>query len=168
MVLTAFSDGRFLLGERWVRCALGRGGVVPGSAKVEGDGASPLGAFRLEAVFFRPDREAPPATGLPVRALQPEDGWSDAPEDPRSNRLVTHPHPYSAERLWREDGIYDLLVVLGHNTDPPNAGAGSAIFLHLAREEFTPTQGCVALARSDLLELLRGAAPGDRLEIKGM
>jgi L,D-peptidoglycan transpeptidase YkuD (ErfK/YbiS/YcfS/YnhG family) len=91
--------------------------------------------------------------------------WCDAPDDPAYNRPVTLPYPASAERLWRDDGVYDLIVVLGHNDDPVIAGAGSAIFLHLARPDYAPTQGCVALAAGDLEALLRVARPGDVLVI---
>jgi L,D-peptidoglycan transpeptidase YkuD (ErfK/YbiS/YcfS/YnhG family) len=95
-----------------------------------------------------------------------EDGWCDDPADPAYNRHVRLPYPASAERLWRDDGIYDIVVVLGHNDDPPVAGLGSAIFLHIARPDYPPTQGCVAVAREDLEALLAAAEPGDAVEIR--
>lgn len=166
MRLTAFADGRFVsdLGE--TRAALGRGGVVEAARKREGDGATPLGAWRLVRVLFRPDRSPPPETALPVAPIAPDDGWSDDPADPDYNRPVTHPHPFSAERLWREDELYDAVVVLAHNDDPPVPGAGSAIFLHCAKPGLPPTEGCVALPRAELLALLREVRPGDRLEVR--
>ena len=165
MRLNAFSDGRFVsdLGE--VACALGRGGVVEAAGKREGDGATPLGAWPLRRVLWRPDRLARPATALPVAPIGPDDGWSDDPADPLYNRAVTHPYGHSAERLWREDGLYDVVVVLAHNDDPPVAGLGSAIFLHCARPGHPPTEGCVALARDDLLAVLAQARPGDALTV---
>jgi L,D-peptidoglycan transpeptidase YkuD (ErfK/YbiS/YcfS/YnhG family) len=166
MILQAFSDGRFRLGDRWTRCALGRGGVVPEAVKREGDGASPAGAFAMTALLCRGDRMPPPQPCFLIpRAIAPNDGWSDDPCDPAYNTQVTHPHPYSAERLWRGDHLYDLVVVLDHNQAPAVPGAGSAIFLHLATQTFSPTQGCVALKRADLEEVLRLAGPEDRLEI---
>jgi L,D-peptidoglycan transpeptidase YkuD (ErfK/YbiS/YcfS/YnhG family) len=147
------------------RAALGRGGVRPAADKREGDGASPAGVWPLRAVLYRPDKGAPPATALPVQPISPDDGWCDAPDDPQYNRPVSLPYPASAERLWREDGVYDLIVVLGHNDDPVVPGMGSAIFLHLARPGYPPTEGCVALARGDLEALLAMAQPGDLLEI---
>jgi L,D-peptidoglycan transpeptidase YkuD (ErfK/YbiS/YcfS/YnhG family) len=166
MILQAFSDGRFRLGDRWTRCALGRGGTLPEDKKREGDGATPEGAFALLLLLYRPDRAPPPPCALPPRPLRPLDGWSDDPKDPAYNQAVSHPHPFSAERLWREDDLYDLLVVLGHNQAPRVPGKGSAVFLHLARADLGATEGCVALKRPDLEALLTRVAVGDRLEIR--
>lgn len=165
MIFTAYADGRFDLAGREVRCALGRGGVIAVGDKREGDGASPAGLWPLRRLLYRPDRGHAPPTALSTRPLAPGDGWCDAPRDDCYNRMVTLPHGAHAESLWRMDGIYDLIVVVGHNDDPAISGAGSAIFLHLAREDFAPTQGCVALARDDLEALLALAAPGDSLAI---
>jgi L,D-peptidoglycan transpeptidase YkuD (ErfK/YbiS/YcfS/YnhG family) len=142
-------------GARHMRCALGRAGIT--SAKREGDGATPAGAFALRRLLYRPDREPRPQTILPCKAIMPSDGWCDAPDDPAYNRLVALPYPARAESLWREDRVYDLIVVLGHNDDPVIRGQGSAIFLHLAAPDFAPTAGCVALGREDLLTVLREA-----------
>lgn len=100
-----------------------------------------------------------------MRRLEPDDGWCDAPGDLAYNRPVRLPYGASAEALWRDDRLYDLLVVLGYNDDPVVAGAGSAIFLHLARPDFGPTQGCVALGAADLLHVLELARPGDSLRV---
>ncbi len=165
VIFTAHADGRLDLAGRWVPCALGKGGVVAATDKREGDCASPAGTWPLRRVLYRPDRGGAPATRLPTRALTPDDGWCEAPEDQNYNRLVVLPHGADAERLWREDGLYDLIVVVGHNDAPVVPGAGSAIFLHLARPDFGPTRGCVALARPDLEALLALAAPGAALAI---
>jgi L,D-peptidoglycan transpeptidase YkuD (ErfK/YbiS/YcfS/YnhG family) len=157
--------GRLAFAGRTVRCTLGRGGVRPAAQKREGDGATPAGAWPLRRLLWRPDRVARPATALPASPIGPHDGWCDGPDDPSYNRPVALPYPASAERLWREDHLYDLLVVLGHNDDPVVAGAGSAIFLHLARPDFAPTEGCIALAEPDLRDLLACAAPGDVLVV---
>ncbi len=166
MRLLACADGRFRSDLGDTRCALGRGGVVEAEAKREGDGATPLGVWPLRRVLYRPDRVAAPETALPVAPIGPDDGWSDDPADPAYNRPVTHPHPFSAERLWREDELYDVVVVLAHNDDPPVPGAGSAIFLHCAKPDLPPTEGCVALPRDELLAILRDARPGDVLEVR--
>jgi L,D-peptidoglycan transpeptidase YkuD (ErfK/YbiS/YcfS/YnhG family) len=165
MIFTARADGGFDLGGARARCAMGRGGVIAATDKREGDGKSPEGVWPLRRVLYRPDRGGAPATDLPVQALSPADGWCDDPADPAYNRPVTLPHASSAEALWRDDHVYDIIAVLGHNDMPVIAGAGSAIFLHLAREDYGPTEGCVALARADLLALLARAAPGDALAI---
>ncbi|QUD87045.1 L,D-transpeptidase family protein [Phenylobacterium montanum] len=165
-VFTAWSDGRFDLGGRKVACALGRSGVIAAEDKREGDGASPLGMWPVRRLLYRPDRVGRPVTALPTQALEPDDGWCDAPGDPAYNRPVKRPYPASHEALWREDHLYDLVVVLGHNDDPPVAPMGSAIFLHLAREGYAPTEGCVALSRPDMEAFLAQAQPGAVLEIK--
>jgi L,D-peptidoglycan transpeptidase YkuD (ErfK/YbiS/YcfS/YnhG family) len=135
-----------------VRAALGRSGIA--TAKRERDGATPAGEFPLRALWYRPDRVALPITGLPALQITPGSGWSDDPADPAYNRPVTLPHAARHERLWRQDGLYDLLVPLGYNDDPPIPGLGSAIFLHCAHPDYRATEGCVALARADLLALL--------------
>jgi len=165
MIFTAFSDGWLILGDREVRCALGPAGVIDAAKKREGDGATPIGEWPIRRVLYRPDRGAAPETRLPVTAMLDSDGWCDAPDDPAYNRPVTLPYPASAERMWREDEIYDIVVILGHNDDPVVPGMGSAIFLHCARADYTPTQGCIALAQPNLEALLQMAAPGDALAV---
>jgi L,D-peptidoglycan transpeptidase YkuD (ErfK/YbiS/YcfS/YnhG family) len=162
----ATADGWLDIGERKARCALGPAGVVAAADKREGDGASPAGVWPIRRVLYRADRGPAPATALPVAAIAPHDGWCDAPDDSAYNQPVRLPYPASAEALWRDDHVYDLIVVLGHNDDPPVPGLGSAIFLHLAREDYAPTQGCIAVARADLDELLARAQPCDAVEIR--
>ena len=147
---------------RW-RCAVGRGGAK--LDKREGDGATPIGRWPLRRVLFRPDRLAAPHCALPVEPLKPEDGWCDDPADAHYNEPVSLPYTASHERMWREDSLYDIVVVLGHNDDPPQAGAGSAIFLHLASADYGPTEGCVALAQDDLLTYLRLADATSGIEV---
>jgi L,D-peptidoglycan transpeptidase YkuD (ErfK/YbiS/YcfS/YnhG family) len=125
-----------------------------------------LGAWPIRYVYYRPDRVAKPETQLPVVALSPDDGWCDDPKDPAYNTHVKLPWPTSHEKLWRDDHVYDLIVVLGHNDDPVVPGMGSAIFMHLARADYSGTEGCVALGLNDLLELLREAEPGSAVEIR--
>lgn len=149
-----------------MRCALGKGGVIPAAAKREGDGASPIGAWPARRVFCRPDRGLPPETGLPVIGLKPEDGWSDDPAEPSYNRLVPLPCRGSHERLWRRDRVYDLIVELGYNDEPVVAGMGSAIFLHVARAGHAPTEGCIALAEADLRAVLKLMGGGSVIEIR--
>ena len=164
MEIAVSAAGWLLLAGRRLRCALGRGGVV--ADKREGDGGTPQGCLPLRRVFYRADRlRAAPSTVLPVRALAPDDGWCDAPGDPAYNRPVRHPYPASAERMWREDALYDVVVELGWNDDPVIPGRGSAIFLHVARPDYGPTEGCVALALPDLLALLSLCRPGDALTV---
>jgi L,D-peptidoglycan transpeptidase YkuD (ErfK/YbiS/YcfS/YnhG family) len=151
---------------RSMACSIGRSGTIAAADKREGDGATPLGAWPIRAVLLRPDRVTVPiGLALPWRWIQPTDGWSDALGDPAYNRPVRHPHGFSAERLWREDGLYDVIVILGHNDAPAVAGLGSAIFLHCWRDGAT-TEGCVALPKDDLLALLPQIVPGEPLTIR--
>ena len=162
---TASSKGLLRWAGHEVRCALGRSGVTPAESKREGDGASPLGVWPMRQLLWRPDRLSSPVTGLPSVELIPEAGWCDDPADPFYNRPVILPYEASHEKLWREDHVYDLIVELGYNDGPILAGRGSAIFLHVARTDYTPTEGCIACSREDLLALVADAQAGDALEI---
>ena len=166
MIVVDSAAGVLRAGNRIVPCSIGRSGTIAAVDKKEGDGATPLGIWPVRGALLRPDRVAVPAgMRLPWRWLRPGDGWSDDPADPRYNRPVVHPHRFSAEHLWRDDGLYDVIVLLGHNDDPPVAGAGSAIFLHCWRDAAT-TEGCVAIARDDLLDLLPQLDTGAPLTIR--
>lgn len=158
-----FPDGRLVCGPLTARAVLGRSGVV--AEKREGDGGTPAGRHPLRRVFYRPDRRAPPITGLPVAALAPDDGWCDDPADPAYNRPVKLPFAASHEMLWRDDPLYDLILVVGHNDAPPRPGLGSAIFVHLQRPDRGPTAGCVALEAGDLDRLLALLGPDSELVV---
>jgi L,D-peptidoglycan transpeptidase YkuD (ErfK/YbiS/YcfS/YnhG family) len=146
-------DGILRLGGQSWRGALGKGGVR--RLKQEGDGATPAARMPLRRLFYRADRLAPPAgCRVPVEPIAPTDGWCDDPGHRDYNHRIALPHPARHETLWREDGVYDLVGVLGWNDDPVVRGRGSAIFLHLARPGLPPTEGCVALAERDLRALL--------------
>lgn len=155
--------GRLRLGALEFPCALGRGGSRV--RKHEGDGATPIGRWEVLDVLYREDRVVRPATRLPLRRIGRSDGWCDAPGDRNYNRPVRHPYPASAERMWREDGLYDVVVVLGHNQRPRLRGAGSAIFMHVARPGYTPTEGCIALERPHLLRVLAKLGPGSSVRV---
>lgn len=144
-------------------CALGRTGRK--AAKREGDGATPIGGFALRQAYYRSDRLVRPAAGLSLSRVHREDGWCDAPNDRNYNRPVRHPYPASAEEMWRQDGLYDLVVVLGYNDRPRVSGRGSAVFLHVASPDMLPTEGCVALRRPHLQRLLRALRPGTVLKV---
>jgi L,D-peptidoglycan transpeptidase YkuD (ErfK/YbiS/YcfS/YnhG family) len=146
------------------RAAIGRSGIAV--KQREGDGITPLGRFAVRRVLYRADRLSAPRTRLPIAAIAPDDGWCDAPHDASYNRAVKRPYRASSEAMWRDDGLYDLVVVLGFNDDPVVAGKGSAIFLHVARPDFGPTEGCIALAKDDLLELLAALQPADTLTVR--
>lgn len=133
-------------------CALGRSGRR--AVKREGDGATPIGRFALRRVLYRADNVRRPRTLLPVDRIGRQDGWCDDPRDRNYNRPVRHPYPASAEHLWRQDHLYDFVVVMGHNDVPRRRCAGSAVFMHVAAPGMAPTEGCIALKKDDLVRLL--------------
>ena len=164
--LMVSSDGSFLAGDLNTTCAIGRSGVIAASEKREGDGASPLGKWRLKRVLYRADRIDRPQAALPVIPLRESDGWCDAAGHPLYNRPVTLPFAASHEKLWREDHAYDVIVELAHNDEPVIAGFGSAIFFHLAHDDGRPTEGCIAVSLEDMLRVLSRASSGTYLEIR--
>lgn len=151
------------MGGMTMRCAVGRGGIALKDR--EGDGITPIGVWPLREVFYRPDRVPRPDTRLPVRALKPDDGWCETPGDADYNRLVKLPHRAQSESMWREDHLYDVVIVIGYNDDPVVQGKGSAIFLHLCRSDFGPTAGCVAVPLEDIGRILALATPDTKIEI---
>ena len=161
----AATRGRLNCGGMTAACALGSGGRR--ARKREGDGATPIGRWRLSEVFYRADRLPRPRTGLPLRALKASDGWCDAVGDRNYNRWVRHPYWASAEKLWRSDSLYDIIVTLDHNARPRIQGLGSAIFMHVAGPRYPATAGCIALARPHLLRLLATARRGSVLIVAG-
>lgn len=150
-------------------CAIGRSGACVAADKREGDGHTPLGTYPLRWVYARPDRVHQLATKLPVLWLKTDDGWCDAVDDMHYNQPVRHPYPAHAEHLWRDDGLYDVIVVLGHNDDPVVSGLGSAIFLHCCIHQpdgsLKPTAGCVAIDKPRLIEILAQCETGTMIEI---
>lgn len=136
-------------------CALGKAGIGPGSLKSEGDHSTPSGLFFPKRLLFRPDRITNIDCPLCQAPLTPKSGWCDDPASPDYNRLVALPHAARCETLWHDDHVYDLILTISHNDRPAVPGKGSAIFFHIAKENFSPTEGCVALEEKDFLEILK-------------
>ncbi|SDO23947.1 L,D-peptidoglycan transpeptidase YkuD, ErfK/YbiS/YcfS/YnhG family [Aureimonas jatrophae] len=158
------SRGIVQAGPLRLPCALGRSG--PTSRKREGDGATPIASMRLLWAYRPPCLPGPrPPVLLPTRHTRPHDGWCDAPRHPSYNRPVRLPFPASTESMRRGDRLYDLVVVLDWNLRNRRRFRGSAIFLHVAREGFAPTEGSVALHPRDLLRLAPFLRPGVRLVV---
>jgi L,D-peptidoglycan transpeptidase YkuD (ErfK/YbiS/YcfS/YnhG family) len=147
-----YPDGRLVLREQVYRAALGRGGVR--LDKLEGDGATPVAVLPLRRVLYRADRGRAPECAVAVEPIAPDDGWCDDPAERDYNRMIRLPHDGHYEELWRRDALYDVIGVLGWNDAPVERGRGSAIFLHVARGDYAPTQGCIALALDDLRQVL--------------
>jgi L,D-peptidoglycan transpeptidase YkuD (ErfK/YbiS/YcfS/YnhG family) len=155
--------GQIVAARLTAPCALGRSGVT--REKREGDGATPAGRLGLLSVLYRADRLRRPATALPVVPITPDSGWCDDPGDRRYNRPVRLPFAGSHERLWRDDALYDIVVVLDYNFERPRPGCGSAIFLHIATAGFAPTAGCIAVSITNMRRILARAGPGTWLDV---
>jgi len=149
--------------DQIIPVALGRGGVL--ANKREGDGGTPRGVFRPRRLWWRADRHPRPRTFLPVRPIGPEDAWCEDPADRHYNQPVRLRGDRPGDRLARNDHLYDFIIEIDHNTRPRIAGRGSAVFLHLARTNFGPTAGCVAMTRPAMLRLLQRIGPRTRIVI---
>ncbi len=159
MTIATIGPDRLLWHEgRRYRAAIGTGGI--GSAKMEGDGVTPAGLLPLRRVLYRADRLARPRAAVPLMPLAPHDGWCDDPEDSAYNQPVRLPYAARHEELWRADAIYDVIGILGWNDAPVAKRRGSAVFLHVARTGYDPTQGCIALGLPDLLDILAAGLTG--------
>lgn len=134
--------------------------------KREGDGGTPAGIWKLQTCWLRSDKWPTPPQHLPSRIITASSGWSDDPDDPDYNRPVTLPHNFSHEKLWRQDDQYDLLITLDHNLTPIVPGAGSAIFFHLAKPDYGPTEGCVAISHAHMREVLPLLTPETNMIIQ--
>ena len=155
--------GILVAGPLTIPCALGRSGVT--RHKREGDGATPAGPLRFVSCHYRHDRTNRPATGLPVVHQTAPSGWCDDPLDRNYNRPVDLPYPAGHERLWRDDHLYDILVVLDWNLMNPRPYGGSAIFSHIASPDFSPTAGCVAVTLPAMRKILALSGPETYLDV---
>jgi len=163
------STGTLTFEGETVSCALGRSGIISEDTKKEGDGATPAGTWPLRRVLYRPDRLSEPATNLATQPIAPADGWCDDPSDLLYNKPTQLPYPASAEELWRDDELYNVCVILGHNDDPVVPHKGSAIFFHVAKGKegkLCPTEGCVALPQDTIVRILMNCGPETSLIIE--
>ncbi len=149
---------------RVVPVALGRGGIL--ANKREGDGGTPRGTFRPRRLWWRADRHLRPRTGLPVRVIGADDGWCEDPADRHYNQPIRLSGSQAGDRLRRDDHLYDFVIEIDHNARPRIAGRGSAVFLHLARPQFAPTAGCIAMTQDAMLRLLQRIGPRTKIIIE--
>lgn len=141
--------------------ALGRGGIL--ANKREGDGGTPRGTFRLLRLWWRADRALRPVTRLPARRIAAEDGWDEDPASRHYNQPVKLAPGTTADRLRRDDHLYDFIIETDQNTRPRITGRGSAVFIHIARPGLAPTAGCVAMPKPRLKKLLEKLGPSTRI-----
>lgn len=155
--------GWLMAGPQMIPVALGRGGII--ADKREGDGGTPKGTFRPRRLWWRADRHPRPQTLLAIRAIRADDAWCEDPSNRRYNRALKLGRNNGGDRLMRDDHLYDFIIEIDHNTRPTIAGRGSAVFLHLARSDFSPTAGCVSMTKSAMLRLLRRIGPDTKIMI---
>jgi len=158
------SRGVLIAGQLAIPVVLGRTGIR--ANKREGDGATPRGRFRLRRLWWRADRSPKPPSLLPTARINRRLAWCEDPSDRRYNRPFGRSANEPGDRLWRDDALYDIIIEIDHNTRPRIARRGSAVFLHLARPDRSPTAGCVAFAAPDLRRLLARLGPNTRILIQ--
>ena len=136
-----------------VKCAIGKKGI--GLKKIEGDLITPKGSFRVKRVFYRKDRIKYFESKIPKSIIKKNMGWCDDPKSKYYNKLIRLPFSFSFEKLYRKDNIYDLILVLNYNISPIKKNKGSAIFIHIAKKNFSSTKGCVAIRKFELIKLIK-------------
>jgi L,D-peptidoglycan transpeptidase YkuD (ErfK/YbiS/YcfS/YnhG family) len=155
-------NGILRFGTMTMTCALGRSSTA--ILKREGDGKTPLAAMDVLYGFYRRDRWPVMSRAPWLLPSNQDTGWCDAPRDRNYNRAVRRPYPASHETLIREDGLYDCVVVLNWNMSPRSRNKGSAIFMHIARAGYRPTEGCIAVSPHDMMRLIKVLKPGMRVK----
>ncbi len=138
--------------EYKLRCAIGKRGIA--RIKKEGDQKTPSGIFRLKSVYYRKDRINNLKTLLKKRVIKKNMGWCDSPNSKYYNKLIKFPFKKSAEKMWLKETIYDVIIILNYNIKPVIRNKGSAIFLHIAKKNYSPTKGCVAISKKDMIFLI--------------
>ncbi len=135
------------------KCAVGKRGIS--IKKKEGDFITPKGTFKIREIFYRKDRVQNLITRIKKTVIRKNMGWCDDPKSKKYNKLIYFPFKHSAEKLYRRENIYDIILVLNFNMNPVKKNKGSAIFIHVAKKGFQPTQGCIALNKFELIKLVK-------------
>ncbi len=135
------------------KCLLGKNGIT--SSKKEGDLKTPRGSFILKYVMYRADRTKKPKTHLPTYIIRKNHVCCDNPGCPKYNTIIETKNLDLSEKLWRKDSLYDIVIVIGYNDNPVIKGKGSAIFLHLSKRNIITTEGCVAIDKKNMINLLK-------------
>ena len=134
------------------KCALGKSGI--GKKRIEGDNITPKGTFKIIKIYYRKDRIKKINSVFKIIEIKKDMGWCDDPESKKYNQLIKLPSKYRHEKLFRNDRIYDLIIVLNYNMSPVIKNKGSAIFIHIAKNNYNKTKGCIALKKKDLIEIV--------------
>lgn len=155
MTITVFNNGILEFKNKTYNCFIGKNGLTIN--KSEGDGCTPIGQYQITDLLVRNDRLCKWNCKIPHSFISQSDGWCDDPSSPTYNQKVSLPQPFSCETLWREDHAYDIIGIIDYNMSPIIKNKGSAIFLHCLYENQNETEGCVALEKKDLIEIIEKA-----------
>ena len=135
-----------------IKCAIGKRGIS--KIKREGDCYTPKGAFKFKSIFYRKDKIPKIKSVLKKTIIKKNMGWCDDPKSNSYNKLIKFPFKYSAEKFYKNNSIYDVVLVIDYNSRPIVKNKGSAIFLHIAKKNYSPTKGCIAISKKDMKLLL--------------
>lgn len=144
---------KLFLNHYKIKCALGKRGI--GVKKSEGDQITPKGKFKITCILYRKDRIPNFKCKITKLFIKKEMGWCDDPRSKYYNKLIRFPSKYSAEKLYRKDATYDLILVLNYNLNPVRKAKGSAIFIHVAKKNYKKTLGCIAVSKRDLKKIVK-------------
>ena len=135
------------------KCAVGKRGI--GYKKKEGDLITPVGSYTIKYILYRKDRVRKIQTKVKKFIIKKNMGWCDDPKSSHYNKLVKLPFAYNHERLFKNENIYDIILVLDYNMNPVKKNKGSAIFIHIAKNNYKRTEGCVAIKKLHLLKIIK-------------
>ena len=145
------------------RCALGKAGIK--KKEKEGDNVTPKGIFKITSMYYRPDRIKNITTAVKKIKIKKNIGWCDDPDSHFYNQQISLPNKFGHEKLYRNDHIYDLILVINYNTNPIIKNKGSAIFIHIAKKNYKKTKGCIALKRANLIQLVSQLKKNTKIKI---
>jgi L,D-peptidoglycan transpeptidase YkuD (ErfK/YbiS/YcfS/YnhG family) len=144
---------KFLIYNNYkVKCALGKRGI--GNKNIEGDFITPKGVYKIKYLLYRKDRVKKIKSKLKKIIIKKDMGWCDDSKSILYNKLIKLPFNYKYEKLYRSNNIYDIILVLNYNMNPVKKNKGSAIFIHVAKKEYKKTDGCIAIKKRDLLQII--------------
>ncbi len=145
------------------RCALGEAGIK--KKEKEGDSVTPKGTFEIIKIYYRPDRIKNITTDLKKIKIKKNMGWCDDSRSHFYNQQIKLPNKFGHEKLFRNDNLYDLILVLNYNINPTIKHKGSAIFIHIAKNSYKKTKGCIALKKEHLMELISRIKKNTKIKI---
>ena len=162
-MLLRLKNKQYLIADEFkFKCSIGKKGLK--SKKMEGDNCTPKGVFKIGKVYYRPDRAEKPDTSLNTKKIKKNMGWCDDAYNKNYNKEIVLNKKNIGEKLFRKDNAYDILIVIEYNTNKTKPFKGSAIFIHLTKN-YSPTEGCIALKKNDLLILLKIINKNSKIKI---